>query len=294
MEDVPMPWSRPVHWLRADPRHGQIATLAVLLTYGIGWLAFDLTLTQVVVTIGTALCVQALADGWSGRPVRTGAKSALISSLSLCLLLRTDELALAAAASTVAVLSKFLIRVDGKHVFNPTNLALVVMLLTTDAAWISPGQWGTRAVLAFAFACAGLVVVHRAARADVTLAFIATYAGILVARSVWLGEPLAIPFHRLESGAFLLFAFFMISDPKTTPDARFARVVFAAAVATGAAYVHFRLFRTNGFLWSLAFLSPFVPLLDRLIPAGRYHWPGATLSRPAVSGGVQCVDGLHS
>ena len=261
-------------WLTTDPRHGQIATLASLLTYGLGWLEFDLTLVQVAVTLGTALAVQALADRWTARPLVSGAKSALISALSLCLLLRTDALWLAAAAAAIAVGSKFVIRVRGKHVFNPTNLALVVLLLTTDAAWVSPGQWGTHAIFAFGMACAGLMVVHRAMRSDVTIAFIATYAALIVARSIWLGEPLSIPLHRLESGAFLLFSFFMISDPKTTPDSRAGRVIFAALVAFGAAYVHFRLFRTNGFLWSLAAASLLVPVIDLVLPAARYHWPG--------------------
>ena len=44
----------------------------------------------------------------------------------------------------------------------------------------------------------------------------------------------------------------MISDPKTTPDSRAGRLLFAALVAAGAWYVQFRLFRTNGLLWSLA------------------------------------------
>jgi Na+-translocating ferredoxin:NAD+ oxidoreductase RnfD subunit len=278
-----MHWSRPFRWLRADPRHGQVAALALLLGYGLVWLGFDLTLPQVAVTLATALVVQAAADAWTRRPLPSGAKSALISALSLCLLLRTDDLRLAGAAATVAVLSKFLIRVRGKHVFNPTNLALVVMLLATEAAWVSPGQWGTQALLVFALACGGLLVVHRATRADVTLAFIAAYAGLLVARSLWLGEPLAIPLHRLESGAFLLFAFFMISDPRTTPDSRAGRVLFAVAVALGAGWVHFALFRTNGFLWSLVLLSPLVPLIDWLLPADRYHWPGSTRSTGRIA-----------
>src|SRR5262249_26018708 len=155
---------------------------------------------------------------WTGRVRVSGAKSALISSLSLCLMLRTDSLLVAALAAFIAVSSKFLIRVNGKHVFNPTNLALVVLMLTTDQAWVSPGQWGTPAALVFSLASPGLIVAHRATRSDVTLTFMATYAALLVGRSLWLGEPLSIPLHRLESGAFLLFSFFMISDPKTTPD----------------------------------------------------------------------------
>ena len=210
--------------LTADPRHGQILTLASLLTYGLGWLGFDLGLAQVAVTLASALAVQRVGDWWTGAPWRSGAKSALISALSLCLLLRTDALWLAAVASAIAVGSKFLIRVRGKHVFNPTNGALVALLLTTDLAWVSPGQWGTAAAFAFTMACAGMLVVNRAARSDVTLAFIAAYAALLVGRSLSLGEPLTIPLHRLESGAFLLFSFFMISDPKTTPDSRAGRI----------------------------------------------------------------------
>ena len=105
-----------------------------------------------------------------------------------------------------------------------------------------------------------------------TLAFIASYCVLLFGRSFSLGEPLAIPLHRLESGALLLFTFFMISDPKTTPDSRIGRVVFAAFVAAGAWYVQFRLFRTNGLLWSLAACSMVVPIIDQLLPGRRYSW----------------------
>ncbi len=209
----------------------------------------------------------------TGAPWTSGAKSALISALSLCLLLRTDALAWAAVAAALAVGSKFLVRVRGKHVFNPTNLALAALLLATPEVWVSPGQWGTGASFAFAIACAGLAVTYRSARSDVTLAFIAAYAGLITARSLYLGEPLTIPLHRLESGAFLLFSFFMISDPKTTPDARAGRIAFALLVAVGAAYVHLRLFRPNGFLWALVLASPLVPLIDLVFPAARYQWP---------------------
>ena len=92
-------------------------------------------------------------------------RSALISALSLCLLLRTDDLAVAALGAIVAIASKFLIRVGKKHVFNPTNGGLVAMLLLTPAAWVSPGQWGNLAFFAFLMACLGGLVVNRAARA---------------------------------------------------------------------------------------------------------------------------------
>jgi Na+-translocating ferredoxin:NAD+ oxidoreductase RnfD subunit len=121
-------------------------------------------------------------------------------------------------------------------------------------------------------ACIGGLVVNRAARTDVTLSFLAFYLAIVFGRSLWLGEPIYIPLHRLQNGALLLFAFFMISDPKTTPDSRAGRVVFALLVALGAAFVQFKLFRTNGLLWSLALFSLATPILDRLLPGDRYQW----------------------
>jgi Na+-translocating ferredoxin:NAD+ oxidoreductase RnfD subunit len=62
------------------------------------------------------------------------------------------------------------------------------------------------------------MVIHRAMRSDVSYAFILTFAAILFARALWLGDPWTIPLKQLQSRALLLFTFFMISDPKTTPD----------------------------------------------------------------------------
>src|SRR5262249_30300388 len=92
---------------------------------------------------------------------------------------------------------------------------------------------------------------------------------------------MTIPLHRLESGALVLFAFFMISDPKTTPDSRAGRILFAALAAAGAWVVQFKLFRTNGLLWSLAVVSLAVPLIDRLLPGPRYAWTGQPAAAPS-------------
>ncbi len=255
-----------------DPRLYQITVLSGLVVYGWATLGFDITAGRAALLIATCLATQ---FAWTrGRRLAAfDARSALISALSLCLLFRANEPLLAIAAAIIAISSKFLVRIRGKHVFNPTNIGLAVMLLLSDAVWVSPGQWGNPAWFAFLMAGLGFLVVTRAARADVTLAFIFFYSALVAGRSYWLGEPAAIPIHRLQSGALLLFAFFMISDPKTTPDSRAGRLLFAALVAAGAWYVQFRLFRTNGLLWALACGSLLVPLIDRLLPGSRYAWP---------------------
>lgn len=264
---------------RWDPRLYQIATLASLLGYGIWWLDLEVQPLTALAIVASVLVTQLACEHMVGRG-RFDPRSALISGLSLCLLLRTESPELAVLAAVVAIASKFTLRVRGKHVFNPTNFALVAMILAGRDMWVSPGQWGSGVVFAFLLASAGGLVVNRAARADVTLAFLACYSALLVGRSLWIGEPLAIPIHRLENGALVLFSFFMISDPRTTPDARLGRIVFAMLVALGAYTVQFWLFRTNGLLWSLAACSLAVPVIDRLLPGPRHQWKSPETPRP--------------
>ena len=267
--------NKPACW--HDPRLYQITSLSALLLYGLLFLHFDVSTSQIVVTLGAAQLTQYASTRYFKLP-SYDPKSALISSLSLCLLLRTNDLAVAGLASFIAMASKFLIRWKGKHIFNPTNLALVVTL-SLGLGWISPGQWGQVAWFGFLLACLGSLVVTRAARADVTLAFLLFYVSLLFVRAVWLGDPLTIPLHQVQGGALLIFAFFMISDPKTTPDSRTGRIIFALLIALVASCVQFGLFKPNGPLWALILCAPIVPLLDYIVPAVRYDW-----SRPTSGG----------
>lgn len=276
-----------------DPRLYQIAALSLLLLYGITHLGFDITPARVALLIGTALATQWLAS----RIVhlRFDPKSALISALSLCLLLRSNSLWILVAGAVIAVGSKFVIRIRGKHVFNPTDGAIAALLLLTRDVWVSPGQWGNVTFFAFLITCLGGLVVNRAARSDVTYAFILFYCALMFGRSLYLGEPMTIPLHRLENGALLLFTFFMISDPKTTPDTRAGRILFAGIVAFGAWYIQFRLFRTNGAIWSLAICSLFVPVIDLILRGSRYSWTQPRQLRNSATqqpfrGGIQCPD----
>lgn len=254
-----------------DPRYYQIVVLGSLLTYGVGWLDFGVGWDRIATVLATALLTQLVCTRLWGLQ-HYDPRSPLISGLSLCLLLRTSDPALAVLAAIVTISSKFLIRVDGKHLFNPTNFGLVALMAVSDGVWVSPGQWGNVAYFGFLLACTGSLVVNRAARSDVTYAFLGFYIAIVVFRGLWLGDPLVIALHRLQSGALLLFAFFMISDPKTTPNSRPGRIVFALLVALGAVFVQFGLFRTNGLLWSLVVCAPTVPLINRWLPGPHYHW----------------------
>jgi len=242
-----------------------------LLIYGVGWLGFDVGGSQITILLGSVLLTQFLCGKFFAAS-SFDPRSALISGLSLCLLLRTNSILLLIVTAVVTIASKFLIKWNHKHIFNPTNFGIIAIIALSGEVWVSPAQWGSKLYFGFLMACLGGMVVHRALRSDVSYAFICSYAAILFARAFWLGDPWAIPLKQLQSGALLLFTFFMISDPRTTPDSRAGRILFAIIVAAGTAYVQFSLYRTNGLLWSLAICSALTPLIDYLLPGTKYQW----------------------
>jgi Na+-transporting NADH:ubiquinone oxidoreductase subunit NqrB len=185
-------------------------------------------------------------------------------------------------AAVIAIGSKFLVRIRGKHVFNPANVALVSLLLLADRAWISSGQWGSATLGALALACLGMLVLTRARRAETTIAFLAAYAALLLGRALWLGDPLAIPLHQLQNGALLIFAFFMISDPKTSPDAPRGRMLYGTLVAGVAYVIQFVFYESNAPILSLILCAPVVPLIDLILGGRSYRWkqPAAGSAAP--------------
>jgi len=254
-----------------DPRYYQIAVLASLVSYGIVALDFGIRLENAAAIVITALLVQFAGTRAAGLP-RFDLLSPLITSLSLTLLFRTDLVVIAALAAAVAISSKFLVRVRGKHIFNPANVAIVTLLVSSDHAWISSGQWGSAALGAFAIACLGFIVLTRARRAETTIGFLGFYALLLFGRAHWLGDPLVIPVHQLQNGALLIFAFFMISDPKTTPDTRIGRILYAALVASMAFVIQYVLYHPHGPIYALIVTAPLVPVIDYLFRGNAYHW----------------------
>ena len=271
--DTDIPFTRGMNAFtsKLDPRYYQIAVLSSLVVYGIVALDFGIHWYNALGIFSTALACQFVGTRWAGLPT-FDPLSPLISALSLTLLLRTDLLALACLAAAIAIGSKFLVRIKGKHVFNPANVAIVSLILLGDRAWISTGQWGSTAITALALACLGMLVLSRARRAETTIVFLLAYAGLLFGRAIWLGDPLSIPWHYMQNGALLIFAFFMISDPKTTPNTATGRGIYAAIVAALAVAIQFYWYEPNGPILALVMSAPLVPVIDFLSRGRNYEW----------------------
>jgi Na+-translocating ferredoxin:NAD+ oxidoreductase RnfD subunit len=267
----------------SDARHYQIAALSTLVVFNLGWIDFGARPENTALALGTALLTQIVCSRLTG--VTIDLRSPLITGLSLSLLLRADEPWIHAIAGVIAIGSKFVFRLDGKHIWNPAGFSIVVLLFTANShVWISPGSWGSQVWFAALLVFFAILVLGAARRSDIAVFFFGTHAALLFARALYLGDPFVIPLHQLQSGSLLIFTFFMISDPRTSPDSRLGRFIFAASVALLAHYMTFFMQMRPALYIALIALAPFVILIDKILPAHRFAW---TRTRLATQGASQ-------
>ncbi|HVF81744.1 MAG TPA: DUF2330 domain-containing protein, partial [Flavisolibacter sp.] len=274
--------------LRLDPRYFQIIFQLLFLSYGIFFLNWSADFQHYIISIGGCLLCNYLFESIKQKRLlkltgSTGFKvwgfSVLISAASLCLLLKTNSWAVSLLAAFLTVASKYLLRIGHKHFFNPSAFGIIATIVLTKDAWLSPGQWGSNAVLFFTIITLGTIVVTRVQKLDVSLSFLFTFIGLLYWRQVLqLGWPIDYFIHSISSGSLLLFTFFMISDPRTSPDHSVARIVWAVLIAGVSFYLTAYKFMNSTPVWVLVMAAPSVPLFDVFFKARRFQWMPASLS----------------
>ncbi len=262
-----------------DPRYFQVIFQAIFLSYGILFLHWNADWQHYILSIGGCLFFQYAADSIKSKRFLKSTEfdrwgfSVLISAMSLCLLLKTNDWYVSLFAAFLTVASKYVLRFNQKHIFNPSAFGIVVTLLLTKDAWLSPGQWGSNAVIFFGVVTFGTIVVTRVQKLDVSLAFLLTFIGLLYWRQVYvLGWPMDHFIHSFSTGSLLLFTFFMISDPRTSPNHPIARIIWAVLIAVVSFYLAAFKWKYNTIIWVLVAAAPLVPILDKIFKAKSFQW----------------------
>lgn len=263
-----------------DARYFQIIFQAIFLGYGIFFLHWHGEYWLYATYFFTSLTVQFVAEYFLGKKqqlffqrIKNGIPSVIISSFGLSLLLKTNYWWVAVLAASVSILSKYILRINGKHIFNPSALGIAVAVLLTGNAWISPGQWGSGAVILFGVLSLGFIVTTRVQKLDVSIAFLGTFAGLVFIRQIiYLGWPMDHFVQSVSTGSLLLFSFFMITDPKTIPNHRVARIVWCMVIAALSFYLTAFKFINGAPIFMLVFAQPLVPLLDKVFKARKFEW----------------------
>lgn len=281
-----------------DARHFQIVYLSMFLIYGVlflGWAGqFDMAsglknllnpeLLKYIIIIGTAVGVQALYT-WRTNKDWQSLKSALISSLGLCLLCKGNSMWTLSLAAFLAIGGKFLIRFKDKHIFNPANFGIVMAIIVTGLvhwisegsfvsdAWVSPGQWGDDMIYLFVLGALGAIVLLKVGRIETSIAFLGTFGGLVFLRDiVYQGWPMDHFWHTMTNGSLLLFTFFMITDPVTTPNAKKPRIVWAVIIGVVSFFMA-KAFKVHAApIYTLFLAAPLTAYLDRKYLADRFNW----------------------
>ena len=269
-----------INTLKKDARYFQIIFQSAFLGYGIFYLGWKADWWLYLTYFTCSIITQLIFEFFIGKKetvywkrIKSSFPSVLISSFGLSLLLKTNHLEIAALAAFVSIASKFIIRINGKHIFNPSALGIVTAIFFTDKAWFSPGQWGSSTVILFGICCLGIIVVTKVQKLDTSLVFLITFAALLFIRQIiYLGWPLDFFVQSISTGSLLLFSFFMITDPKTTPNHTTARIIWSILVAGVAFYLTTFNFINGAPVWVLIGMQPAVPVLDYFFKAKKFEW----------------------
>jgi Na+-transporting NADH:ubiquinone oxidoreductase subunit NqrB len=277
-----------------DARLYQIGFLASFLVLGFLTRDWQLHPEVVLTAIVTALTTQYLClklknstNLFVPLPKDLGASiaaqfySPMITALGLSVLLRVDQPWAMAFAATIAILSKFLLQFNQKHIFNPANFGIVCTLLLTHQAWVSPGQWGESTWYVGMFLICGGLVLRKVGRWDTTIAFLGFYFTMEAMRNLYLGWTWDVWSHRMMSGSLVMFSFFMITDPRTIPNAKPARIIWTLTIAFMTFVLRNYFFMTTAVFFALFLAAPLTILLDWIFKDDRFDW--LTLPSPVKS-----------
>ncbi len=231
--------------------------ITVLTLLGHGFLGFEQSYAQPLVSLATAYSMQLLlewASAWSERrrprfagglgPLVNFLLSAHITGLAVAMLLYFhDRLWLIAFASAAAISSKTVFRVPigsaMRHFFNPSNFGISLTLLLFPSVGLAmPWQFtagltgvGDWLFVGIVFMLGSYINIRYTRRIAVVLGFLGGFVLQAVLRTLFFDTPLLAALMPATGIPAMFFTFYMVPDPATTPGRPWAQAVFGASVA---------------------------------------------------------------
>ena len=220
-----------------DPRIPFALLLTIYALAGTLWLGFNRNPEQILITVASA-CGLDMALHWILRQRRLLVPlSAYITGLSLSLVLNyAHDYFLLFFPVFLAIGSKYLFTRDGGHAFNPSLFGVTAsLLLAGSVISTAPAyQWrGNYTVSSFIVMAALTLFVFKVDRAWLVGTFLVSYACQTALRAYVMRfhmPPEMLFLGTMSSPQFFLFAFYMITDPKTSPASRRGQIGVAIAI----------------------------------------------------------------
>jgi Na+-transporting NADH:ubiquinone oxidoreductase subunit NqrB len=216
---------------RIDPRY--LAPILITCVLLAGQLSFGFleswsrTFLAIVTAIGVEMAIgRAVYGKWPHLA------SAYVSGISVGILVRSPAYWPYALCAAISIMSKYVLRVRGRHLWNPTNFGIVAMLLLApDAVASLSVQWGNNLLPMVIVWVFGAVILRMVGRLHITLTYVASFLLFAIVRAAVTGHPFLAEVAPITGPMYQLFIFFMITDPKTTVGPKWAQCLVAFLVA---------------------------------------------------------------
>lgn len=240
-----------------------MAPIFISIILLVGHLSFGILegYETLVITIGTSIVVDLVVGKlYTGK--WKNLSSAYISGISVSILVRSTFYWPYALTAAISILSKYVIRYKGRHIWNPSNFGISWMLFFAPmyVAGLSV-QWGNDLLPMAVIWMLGMVIVYRAKKFHVTITYVISFLFFAYIRSFMTQDPFLAEVAPLTGPMYQLFIFFMITDPPTNVRSKKGQMLVVFIVAL----VEFIL-RLNQFVYApfyaLAIVGPLAKFID--------------------------------
>src|SRR6476659_3476235 len=158
--------------------------------------------------------------------------SAYITGISVGILVRSPAYWPYALCSVVSIMSKYILRVKGRHIWNPSNFGIaMLLLLAPETMAVLSIQWGNNLLPIVVIWTLGSIIIWRARRFHISATYVVSFFLFAFLRAWITGHPWQAEVAPITGPMYQLFVFFMITDPKTTVRSRAGQCVVAFCVA---------------------------------------------------------------
>ena len=189
--------------------------------------SYQKTLLAIATSVVTEMVLGRMLLGKWPHPA-----SAYITGISVGILIRSPAFWPYALCSAISITSKYVLQVKGRHIFNPSNFGISVMLfLAAETVATLSIQWGNYLLPMVVIWILGVAIVWRVRRVHITATYVVSFVAFAFLRSSITGSPWQSEIAPITGPMYQLFVFFMITDPKTTVRSKTGQCVVAFLVA---------------------------------------------------------------
>jgi len=220
-------------WQLIGPENRYLAPIFITSILVVGHLSFGIlesywkTGLAIVTSIAAELVLSKLFFGKWANPA-----SAYITGISVGILVRSPAYWPYVLCSLISIMSKYVLRIKGRHIWNPSNFGISVLLFLAPQAVASLSiQWGNNVWPMLVIWVLGSIIIYRVHRFNITGTYVLSFLAFAFLRSAITGHPWQAEVAPITGPMYQLFIFFMITDPKTTVRSRTGQCVVAFLIA---------------------------------------------------------------